>query len=460
MTGDTLRERRMSETVHEASREVPVLHEVDVVVIGGSCTGVFAAVRAARLGMRVAIIEKQNCFGGTATAGNVNIWHRLHDTEGREQIIAGLTAEVIARLSRRDAVLRGKEPSRNSYRLNTEELKIELDELVTESGVQPLLHTVYVAPVGEDRRLNAVIVENKSGRGAIRARQFVDASGDGDLARHLGLPFSREEGLQPPTTCARLRGLEELGGFDWQAAVREHGAEFGLPPDWGWGGPFPGMPGVQLRADNHIFDTDASDAAQLTRAEIDGRRQVRALMDAIRKYAPQGSSIALSDLAATLGIRETARVRARYRLSGEDVLSGRRFEDAVANGSYPVDTHHSDGPGITWRFLDGTEVTVAGRGLPEEQGRWREELPENPTFYQVPFRCLTPGQVPNLVLAGRMLDADREAFSAVRVMVNLNQTGEAAGVAAALAVEGGGDVADVEAAKLRATLERGGSIVL
>jgi hypothetical protein len=367
---------------------------------------------------------------------------------------------VLERLKRRDAAVSGKDPASSCYRLNTEELKIELDELVLESGVQPLLHTFYAAPLTEGESLSAVVVENKSGRGAIRAAQFVDATGDGDLARHLGLPFSREGALQPPTTCARIRGLGEFGDFDWQAAVRERGSEFGLPPDWGWGGAFPGMPGVQMRADNHVFGTDAADAAQLTRAEIEGRRQVRALMDVIRKYGPRGTAISLSDLAATLGVRETARVGASYRLRGEDVLNGRRFEDAIANGSYPVDIHHSDGPGITWRFLNGTEVTARGRGLPEERGRWREELPEDPTFYQIPFRCLMPGKIRNLVLAGRMLDADRVAFSAARVMVNLNQTGEAAGVACALAVENHGSVAEVDPLELRAALGRGGSIVL
>ena len=446
--------------VRESEREIPVVHEADVAVVGGSCTGVFAAVRAARLGMRVAIVEKQNCFGGVATAGAVNVWHSLHDTADAQPIIGGLTREVIERLNKRDAVLAGKEPT-NAFRLNTEELKIELDELVVEHGVTPFLHTFYTAPVLEDGKLTAVIIENKNGRQAIRARQFVDATGDADLALHLGLPSHAAEFLQPPTTCAKIYGLGTLGDFDWECAVREHGPEFGLDPDWGWGGAIPGMPDVQMRADTHVFNTDVSDAEQLTRAEIEGRRRVRVVMDVIRKYGPPHASIALADLAAAIGARETRRIVARYRLTGDDVLSGRCFEDAIANGSYPVDIHHSDGPGITFRYLDGTERIIRERGLPAETGRWRDPLPqEDPTFYQIPFRCLVQERVPNLVLAGRMLDADRIAFSAVRVMVNMNQTGEAAGAACALAVRNDCAIGDIDPQRLRRTLAEGGSIIL
>jgi len=446
--------------VREVERTIPVVHEADVVVVGGSCTGVFAAVRAARMGLRVALIEKQNCFGGTATAGAVNVWHSLYDTKGERSIIGGLTREVIERLRKRDAVAGGRNPA-DAFSLNTEELKIELDELVAEHQITPFLHTLYVAPVAEDRRLRAVIMENKNGRQAIRGRQFVDATGDADLARHLGLPLCEREPLQPPTTCAKIYGLGTLGDFDWRAAVREHGREFGLAPDWGWGIAIPGVPDLQMRADNHVFGADLSEAGQLTRAEMEGRRKVRAVLDMIRKYGPRRDAVALVDLAAAIGARETRRVAAHYRLTGDDVLYGRRFDDAVANGSYPVDTHHSNDSGITFRHLDGTEETVREHGLPVETGRWRKPLPGgDPTFYQIPFRCLVPDRVTNLVLSGRMMDADRVAFSAVRVMVNMNQTGEAAGVACALAIRNDSPLGDVDAQSLRRALADGGSIII
>lgn len=447
-------------TVREPARDVPVSLECDICVVGASCTGVFAAVRAARLGARVALIEKQNCFGGVATAGLVNVWHSLRDTLGERPIIAGLTREVLERLKRRGAAAETGHRT-DAHRLNTEELKIELDELVVEHKIAPLLHTFYAAPLTDDSgALRAVIVENKDGRGAIAARQFVDATGDGDLALDLGLPSHRPEDLQPPTTCAKIAGLGTLGGFDWQAAVREHGREFGLAPDWGWGGPIPGLPDLQMRADTHVFGADTSAAGDLSRAEIEGRRQVRAILDLLRRYGPPGSAVALADLGATIGARETGRIAARYRLTGEDVLEGRRFDDAVANGSYRVDIHHAGGPGITFRYLDGTETVIAERGLAPRTGRWRPPRPVDPTFYQVPLGCLVQDRVPNLVLAGRMLDADKVAFSAVRVMVNMNQTGEAAGVAAYLALEAGVPVAGVDAARVRRALAAGGSIVV
>ena len=446
-------------TIREPERQIPVTHETDLVVVGGSSTGVFAAVRAARLGLRVAIIEKHNCFGGVATVAAVNIWHSLHDTHNERQVISGLTQEVITRLQRRNAVLTSPNPS-SAYRLNTEELKIELDELVMEHQITPFLHSFYVAPVIEGGRLSAVIIENKNGRQAIRARQFIDATGDADVARHVGLPNYEPETLQPPTTCAKIFGFDTLGDFDWLQAVREHGHEFGLERDWGWGVGIPGLPGIQMRADTHVFGCDTSDGDQLSAAEIEGRRQVRAIMDVIRKYGPANNGIALVDLAASIGARETQRVSAAYQLTENDVLSGEKFDDAIANGSYRVDIHHSDGPGITFRYLDGTEVVVPERGVAAIKGRWRDPLPVDPTFYQIPWRCLLQEDIPNLALCGRMLDADKAAFSAVRVMVNMNQTGEAAGVASALAFHNNQSIHELDPRLIRKKLAEGGSMVI
>jgi len=448
----------------EPARTIPVVCEADVVVVGGSCTGVFAAIRAARLGYSAVVIERHNAFGGVATAACVNIWHSLQDTQYERTIIAGLTREVIDRLQRRGAVVQFEEDL-DAFRLNTEELKIELDELVTAHRITPFLNTFYAAPVLEDGRLTAVIIENKNGRQAVRGRMFIDATGDAALSLHLGLPMLRPDSLQPPTTCAKIAGLSTLRRpgqprFDWQAAVREHGAEFGLVRDWGWGTTIPGLEDIQMRADTHVFGGDTSDGDWLTWAEMEGRRQVRAIMDVIRKYGPSDQAVALVDLAASIGARETRRIACRYRITEDDVLNGRRFDDAVANGSYRVDIHHADGPGITFRYLDGTEFVIEERGLPGRSGRWRDPLPEDPVFYQIPFRALLQERIPNLMLAGRMLDADKTAFSAVRVMVNMNQTGEAAGAACALALREGCDVQAIDPAALRTLLAEGGSVVI
>jgi hypothetical protein len=142
------------------------------------------------------------------------------------------------------------------------------------------------------------------------------------------------------------------------------------------------------------------------------------------------------------------------------VLSGRRFEHAIANGSYPVDIHHADGAGITFRYLDGTQRVVPERGKPPIMGRRRDPLPTDPTFYQVPLRSLLQQRVPNLMLAGRMMDADKTAFSAVHVMVNPYQTGKGAGVAAGLALDQGIPVRQVDPVRLRKAPADGGSMII
>lgn len=444
-------------TITEPARETPVLHETDICVIGGSCTGVFAAVSAARLGARVAVVEKQNCFGGVATAGLVNIWHTLYDEPLKKKIIAGLTGEILERLDKRDA-LQCNPHSLNAYRMNTEELKIELDEYVTESEITPFLHTFYAAPYMDEGVLRGIIVENKSGRGVILAKVFIDASGDADLSLDLGCDSYLPETLQPPSMCAKIQGMHSLADWDWQKAVSKYGPEFGLEEDWGWQSAIPGLPGIEMHAGAHVFGVDTSRGDQLTGSEIEGRRKVRAIMDIIRKYGPSHSSIGLVDLAAVIGARETRRIRAQYQLTGDDVLYGKCFDDAIAYGSYRVDTHHSNGAGITFKYLDGRQEVVPRRGAQMEIGRWREPLDRDPTFYQIPYRCLLQEKYPNLLLSGRMLDADKVAFSGVRVMVNMNQTGEAAGVAAYLALDSECSVQDVDVCDLQKELEKGGSV--
>ena len=445
-------------TFHESARDIPVIYEADLCVLGGSCTGLFAAVRAARLGARVVIVEKDNCFGGTATTAMVNVWHSLWDTEGKKQIIAGLTEEVLDRLDRRGVLQRnGKTDPSVGFAFNSEELKIELDELASETGLKVYFHTLFVDPLVSEGKLRAVAVENKSGRGAIMAGMFIDATGDGDLAARLGCETYRAPHLQPATACARFSNWESLGNDSrrYQEFLREFGQEYGLPDGFAWGAFVPGSD-IYMMAATRIPGMDSSNADDLTRGEIEGRRQVRAIQ-AILKRAVPASRISLQALPSRLGLRESRHVRCAYQLTGEDVLEGRRFDDPIAQGSYRVYIHHQDKPGITLRYLDGHEEYCCP-GRPAECGRWRPERPENPTYYQIPFRSLTPrGPFDNLLVAGRMLDADPVANGAVRVMVNLNQTGEAAGIAATLALDAGCAPAALEPARLRAELERGGS---
>jgi hypothetical protein len=432
-----------------------VFAEADICVLGGSCTGVFAAIRAARLGASVVLIEKQNSFGGTATNSMVNVWHSLMDTEFKKQIIAGLTLEVIERLKKRGAVESDRGSPSVGCGFNSDEMKIELDEMVKEAGVKPFLHTFFSTPYVRNGQLEAVIVENKSGRGAIKAKMFVDATGDGDLCHRLGLETYTRKHLQPPTTCARFSGWHSIRDFN--QLFREHGEEFNVPLGFVWGRDIPGSD-VYMLAGTRIYGADCSNAEQLTKAEMEGRRQVRAFMDMVRKYQPE-SHVVLQALPSQIGIRETRHVKCQYQLKGDDVLYGKRFEDAIANGSYRVDIHHQDKPGLTFKYLDGTQ-SYNRPGYPPVKSRWREKTGSNPTFYQIPFRSLVPEQYDNLVVAGRMLDADLVAFSAVRVMVNMNQTGEAAGTSAYLALESNTPIPALNATTIRKTLAEKGSVVI
>ena len=443
--------------VTEPEKNVPVVRETDICVLGGSCTGVFAAVRAARLGARTVIVEKQNAFGGVAASGFVNIWHSLYDTSRTSQIIGGLTHEVLDRLDTRNSLIL-KHGYRSRILLNTEELKIELDELVSEAEAEPMLHCWYAAPFVRDGNLEGVFVENKSGRGVIRAKVFIDATGDGDLCAHLGIACEGTHRTQPPGTGAKMTGTAELGENEYSQLLAAHGEEFGLEKDWGWQSAIPGVPGVAFHSDTHVHGVNCADATDLTAAEIEGRRQVRAVMDLLRTYSPD-TQAGLAGLGSYIGVRETRHIQCAYTLTEEDVLTGRRFDDAIANGTYPVDIHHDSKPGITIKQLNGTQHYLR-YGHPDEVTRWRPEQDEDPPFYQIPFRCLLPeGEHHNLIAAGRMIGADRGAYGAVRVMVNMNQTGEAAGAAAFLSLEQNIPVSEIQSTDLRKTLKSGGSTV-
>jgi hypothetical protein len=437
-------------TIREPARDVPIAHECDVCVVGGSCTGTFAALAAARLGTKVALIESSGFFGGVATAGLVNIWHSLDDRAVKQQIIAGLTTETIGRLQKRDAV---RKMGPGHYVLNTEILKLELDKMVVEAKIRPFLHTLFVASVAEGGRMTAAIIEDKTGRRAIRARLFVDATGDADVAHRMGLETYRREHVQPPTTCCILRGLKAIkkahpkfnihkvifdkqypqairDGYAWSAAVP---GDCGCPPD----GPVPGDDDLLMLAGTRVHGADCSDADQLTQAEMEGRRQVDSICELLREHFLGGKGVPVVALPAKIGIRESRHIRALHELTVDELLTGKRFPDAIANGTYRIDVHSASGAGVKFRDLN-----------------------KDVQFYQIPYGSLVPRASKNVLVAGRSLDADEQAFGGVRVMVNCNQTGEAAGVAAWLALDSGADVAAIDTARLRATLKKQGAAVM
>jgi hypothetical protein len=184
------------------------------------------------------------------------------------------------------------------------------------------------------------------------------------------------------------------------------------------------------------------------------------MVDMIRKYG-EGAAPTIVGLPSRIGVRETRHVRCLHQITGDELLYGIHYEDAIANGTYPSDLHHQDREGITFRYLNG-EQKLSRPGKETVKSRWREPIEQDPTFYQIPYRAMVPrnSPFPNVVVAGRMIDADPIAHAAIRVMVNLNQTGEAAGTAAYLALSGSVGFADVNASRLRKLLTEGGSIII
>jgi len=427
------------DVIREQPRDVPVAADVDVCVLGGSCTGVFAAVAAARLGAKVAIVELNGFFGGVATASMVNVWHSLMDTTAKRQIIAGLTAEVIDRLDRRGAIIHHGNKSKG-VEFNCEEMKIELDLLVTEAKVRPFLHAMFAAPVVGDGRVVAAVIEDKNGRRAIRAKIFVDATGDADLVARMGLPTYNRENVQPPTMCAILRGMNAIRkkhpSFNLNRVVFDPKYPQALKKGFSWSAAVPGGKDEVMLAGTRVFGADCSDADQLTRAEIEGRRQVRAVCDLLRENFLDGKGIPLLTLPTKIGIREGRHAHCLHTLAVDELLTGKRFPDAIGNGSYRIDVHSARGAGVKFRDLEDT------------------------TFYQIPYRSLVPKGAKNVVVAGRCLDADEQAFGGVRVMVNCNQMGQAAGVAAYIALDSGKAMPDIDVARLRSALAKQGAIIV
>lgn len=447
----------------EPAREIPVINEVDIAVVGGGCTGAFAAIRAARLGARVALIEASNAFGGVATNGFVCIWHTLCDTTFNKQIISGLTEEAIERLKRVPHGILVTLPPEDqkhifrpitytNYRLNTEELKIELDTMLTDAGVVPYLHTVYSAPYVKDGALCGVIVETRSSRGVILAKQFIDATADGFLGEDMGMEVYRHETLQPATTAARVVGWKKL--TNPQDILNKNRERIGCKP--GWDACFADVPEVWNWFKSNI-SWDCSDAETLTNAEITGRAQLRKMMDILREEDPAAKDLALVALSSTIGIRETRQLKCSYQTTVDDICYGRKFDDAIAYCAYPVDIHHQHAQ-TSYRFLDGTEEIYAP-GKPKRVGKWREVTDNMPTYWQLPFRSMLPRDIPNLLICGRAIDADKGALAAARVMISLNQTGEAAGVAAYEALTSGRSVQDIDIASVKSKMKQGGSII-
>ncbi len=451
--------------VHEPARDVPVVADVDVCVLGGGMTGACAAVAAARTGASVLLVEHYGFLGGMATSSMVLIWHSLYGMDRKTKVIGGLPDEIIARLRAMEGVYNASEDDAAHWVIDADKTRFVLDDFVLADGVKLLLHSRLAGAIRDGRRVTAALVENKSGRGAIRAQTFIDCTGDADLIRFAGGQTEvgdRTGGCQAPSLCFRLRHVDQSQtGLDTVQAKL-----YGLTMDYNggkyppllWGVRWPGCEDVML-AGTSVLDINSADALSLTRAEIEGRYQLRWFLRETRRF-PGWEQAELVAMGVQIGLRESHRILAEHQLQREEVLDGVRFPDAIGQGTYPVDIHNPSGPGIVFEQLDGIRREVKGDRT-MIQDRWDGAAPDAPTrdtlCYQIPYRSLIPLDFDNVLVGGRCCGATHEAAGAIRVMINCMQTGQAAGLAAAMAAD---DVRGVEAGVLQARLRELGMPLL
>ena len=430
--------------------------EMDVVVAGGGPAGVAAAIAAARAGARVTLLENASCFGGMATSGLVPAFNPF--SNGQRQVVKGIGWEVVTRLRKRGGALMKEDPLPREIpkydwvRLDAEKLKGVLDEMVTEAGVTARLFTQVTEPVVRGGRIMAVRTWSKSGEEEWRAPVFVDATGDADIAARAGCPFEKgdENGLMQSTTlCFVIAGLKPAAGrfLDSRArvpllkAATEAGKLSGRHDHhYCISATQADYTAVGLNY-KHQLDTDATSAASLTAAMIEGRRMAHELCAFLRKDVKGCEGAFVAATAPLLGVRETRRIVGEYRLDLDHFLALRKSTDDIACYSNELDVH------VTGK----NKADIAKRMFKEHN----TFLPIG-NHYGIPYGALIPKGVQNLLVAGRAISCDRKMHGSVRVMPCCFATGQAAGLAAALAARGNGAVREVDIRKLqKGLLEQG-----
>lgn len=420
----------------------------DVLVVGGGSAGCAAATAAARAGARTCLVESGGFLGGTGT--------RVLDTfygfyapggDGTHRVVGGVAWEVCRRLT---AVGQAFERP-NTYGAGTgvtyepEALKVVWDDLVTASGARLLLHGLCTRVIVDDGAVRGVIIETRAGPRVFAAPVVVDATGDAEVAWRAGCALERPavtRRSQPATATFRMGGVDPDPASTAELHVRMRAAvddgSHDLPRVEG-SIHVTNLPGVRHANMTRVTGYDVTDPDQLTAAEIEGRRQVQTYAAFLVDQVPGYASAYLLSSSTRLGVRESRRLLGEYVLTGDDVLDACDFADAVARCGAPIEDHAA-GAGTRWVYV--------GRG-------------DEPTqrTYGVPYRCLLPVDVDGLLVAGRCLSATHDAHASVRSMAQCMALGQAAGTAAALAVDA--DVAPraVDSAALRAALRDAGALL-
>jgi FAD dependent oxidoreductase len=440
-------------TIEEPARKVPVYGEYEVAVLGGGPAGIAAAVAAARAGKRTLLIERYGFLGGMGTAAGVTNFCGLHANVHGEhhRVVQGIASELLGRIDRLGGLnaphlILGKIFAQ-AY--DTAAYKIAADDLLVHHKVDILFHALGAGVVMHDEgRIDALLVETKAGRQAVRAAVYIDCSGDGDLAAWAGAPFevgdSKGRTLYP-SMMFRLNGIDpQKAGEAWRTipALMEKAEAAGThkfprkgaivrPQKSGieWRVNFTQLARKDGKAINGIEPDD------LTRGEIDGRRQAIEAFEFLRTV-PGFENSYIVDLPPQLGIRETRRVVGGYMLSGEDVLGCASFDDSIGVNGWPIEAHVAG------------DVVFTFPPIPQSRG-----------FNELPYRMLVPEGVDNLLVAGRCASMTHEGQSAARVSGACFAMGEAAGLAAALALSGNTIPRDIGIEKLQQQLRNNGAFI-
>ncbi|MCL5037600.1 MAG: FAD-dependent oxidoreductase [Chloroflexi bacterium] len=412
-----------------------------VVIAGGGPAGVGAAIGASGPGNDVLLIEQSGFFGGMGTAGLVQPW--MAYKTGGKTITGGLFGKIVERLKLRGAFKDGGHLGMTHHCFDPEILKIILQEMLIESDVDFLLHTSITGVDIEDGNITGVHTWNKSGAGTIKGVIFIDATGDADLSYFSGVPCEKgrpQDGkMQPASLHFRVGGVDEsrmpereemtrlylkAKGEGRVSCPRENLLWFDTP-----------RKGEIHFNTTRVINVDGTSGIDLTRAEIESRRQMEELTGFLKSDVPGFENCYLDVSGSTVGIRETRRIKGEYQLTADDIRSGKKFPDAVALGCYGIDIH-----------------------LPDGKGTRQEHLKEG-EYYSIPYRALLPSGINNLLVCGRCISSTHEANAAIRIQPTCYALGEAAGTAARLCIEKNQRPKNLDAELLRQELKKNGSIV-
>jgi hypothetical protein len=438
----------------------------DVLVIGGGNAGCTAAIAAARLGARVRLVERYGFLGGTATAAMVAPWMTYHaGTAGEEgRVTGGIAQEYVDRLVEMGGSP-GHLPDASDYvptitPFDPETHKWLLMAMCEEAGVRLLLHATFLAPLLEGSRIAGVRVQRVSGPRELRAQRVLDCSADALVAHAAGVPCeqgNRDGLVQPMTMMFRLSHVDLDATAAW---LRTHPDQVrtSLSPDRFTADTLTAIAGlwdlwreareagevdipreiVSLFRGVHrdevtvnmtrVTGLDPLDADDLTRAEVETRRQTMQLLRFFRTRVPGFASCRLAATPAQVGVRESRRIVGEYQLTGDDLLHARTFPDAVARSGYPIDIHNPKGAGTTTM-----------------------RLPAGKT-YEIPYRCLVPLRVDDLLVAGRCISVSHEALASTRLTPTIMTLGQAAATAAVQSLQAGVPPRAVDPRVLRASL--------